>query len=158
MNRFERNYNRWLDGKMNERERLVFESTLDADTLQSGHTWPKLCESLRTAASEVHIPHPDFINERVCQEILRSISPSPQSWIGLRSLVWAGACSLLMAFLLTLFFVPREFGFGDNFVSQIISAQAANQALSAYTFQAPDKHAAVIWIEGIDYIPPEEQL
>ena len=158
MKRFERNYNRWIDGKMSEDERLAFEAKLDANLLQAGRNWPKLRASLRTTMSEVRIPYPDFINERIRQEILHSGSPSLQPWMGLRSLAWAGACSLLAAALITFFLIPREFGFGRSFASQVISMRAENQALSAYTFPAPDQHAAVIWIEGIDYIPSEEQL
>jgi len=160
MSDFEHDHTRWLDGQMSETERRKFEASLDAAALEEGVAWPALREAMVRRAGEIETPSPDFFNAGILREIEREVhSPraEPRRWF---SLAWAGAGCLAAAALLSAVCLPGAFRPRSeaDFVSQVVSARAANPAISAYAFQAPDHRGAVIWMEGTDYIPGDERV
>lgn len=153
MKNFESRFNLWLDGSLDEDERLAFEATLDEETLRAAKIWPALRSALRQSASEIPVPHPDFLNAQILRDIAREASPRPRA--GLSRLVWAGAFCVLAAAALTAFFLPR--GIRD-ISTTVVSAWSASPSVSASAFQAPGGKASVIWLDGVDYIPANERV
>jgi hypothetical protein len=123
--------------------------------------WQKTRALLREHLTVPPLAHPDFINSRVLEEIAReSRSPSPRRDFSLRWLVWPGVTALLMAGLLTVVLLPREFGrrSRDEFISQVVSARAETPQLSVTQFPVPGERGVVLWVEGADYIPAGESM
>jgi len=153
MTNFESRFNRWLDGSLNEDERLAFEATLDEETLRTAKMWPTLQSTLRQSASEIPLPHPDFLNSQILREIRREGTPPPRA--GLARLAWAGAFCVLAAALLTAIFLPRD---TRDSSTTVVSASPANPSVSASAFQAAGGKSSVIWLDGVDHIPANERV
>lgn len=154
MTNFESRFNRWLDGSLDEDERLAFEATLDEETLRAAKLWPALRSTLRQSASEIPLPHPDFLNSQILREIERDYREKPSSAM-LARLVWAGACCMLAAAVLTAIFLPRD---TRDSSTTVVSASPANPSVSASAFQVPGGKSSVIWLNGIDHIPANERV
>lgn len=153
MKNFESRFNRWLDGSLDEDERLAFEATLDDETLRAAKMWPTLRSTLRQSASEIPLPHPDFLNSQILREIAREIPPRPRA--GLARLAWAGAFCVLTAAVLTAIFLPRDI---RDISTTVVSAAPAKPSVSASSFQTPGGKSSVIWLDGVDYIPADERV
>ncbi len=123
--------------------------------------WEKTRSLLREHLKAPALEHPDFVNSRVMEAIERLEKPTPRtssSW--LRRLVWAGGGALVAAVALSLVVLPREMGprGSREFMTQVVDARVSTPQLSVSSFQAPDDRAAVLWIEGTDYIPADEAV
>ena len=153
MKNFESDYNRWLDGSLNDAERREFEAGLDEETLHAGRDWPGIRQLLKESSRDITLPHPDFLNERIRREIEKNSLPSP-ALLPLHRLLWAGACCVLTAAVLTLCFLPPQ-SRPDTVVSL---AETASPEASASAFQTPGGQGAVIWLEGVRYIPDGESV
>ena len=155
MKNFESDYNRWLDGSLNDAERREFEAGLDVETLRAGRDWPGIRDLLKASAREITLPHPDFFNEQVRREIEKeSLHTQSPALLPLRRLFWAGVCCVLTAVVLTLCFLPPQ-----NRPGTIVSlAETASPEASASAFQTPGGLGAVIWLEGVRYIPDGESV
>lgn len=160
MSDFEHDHTRWLDGQMSESERRQFEASLDAAALEEGQAWRALKQVLVRRAREIETPSADFFNAGILLEIEREVRPVREEPRRRFSLVWAGAACLAAAALLSAVGLPGALRTRSeaDFVSQVVSARAANPEISAYAFQAPDQRGAVIWMEGTDYIPGGERV
>lgn len=124
--------------------------------------WEKTRSLLREHLTVPPLEHPDFINSRVMEAIERedrAARPSRPAFSLLR-LVWAGAALLVAAALLSVFLLPREFGFGEesDFISHVVNARAEMPQLSVTTFQVPDDRGVVLWIEGTEFIPADQTV
>ena len=138
---------------MNEAERREFEAGLDAETLLAGRDWPGIRDLLKASSREITLPHPDFLNEQVRREIEKESLPA-RALLPLRRLFWAGVCCVLTAVVLTLCFLPPQSRPGT-----IVSlAETASPEASASAFQTPGGQGAVIWLEGVRYIPDGESV
>lgn len=153
MKNFESRFNRWLDGSLDESERLAFEATLDEETLLSAKLWPSIRSTLRQSASGIPVPHPDFLNAQVLRDIARETPPPPRD--GLARLVWSGAFCLLAAAVLTALFLPR---ITADISTTVVSASPASPSVSASAFLAPGGRSTVIWLDGVEYIPGAERV
>ncbi|MFA7343045.1 MAG: hypothetical protein WC003_01960 [Terrimicrobiaceae bacterium] len=153
MKNFESTFNRWLDGSLDEAERRKFEAGLDKETLRAAKTWPQTRALLKESSGRISLPHPDFLNE----QIRRAIGKSPRratAHFPLRRLLWAGAFCMATALLLTTFFLPPQNRSG----TVVFLAETASPGASASAFQTPGNKGAVIWLEGMPYIPGEERV
>lgn len=124
--------------------------------------WEKTRALLREHLTVPPLEHPDFINTRVMQAIEqeeRAARPARPPFFLMR-LVWAGAALLTAATVLSVFLLPREFGFGDeeDFISHVVNARAEMPQLSVTTFQVPDDRGVVLWLEGSDFIPADRTV
>lgn len=155
MKNIESTYNRWLDGSLGEAEREKFEATLDQDTLASANAWPQVRQLLKESAGQISLPHPDFLNEQIRREIERDHARASAA-LPLPRLIWAGAFCVATAIVLTLLFLPQDRP-GDT-GAMILLAETSAPGASASTFRAPGDRGAVIWLEGISYIPDGERV
>lgn len=155
MKNIESLYNRWLDGSLDEAERQKFEATLDEETLASAKAWPQVRQLLKESAEQITLPHPDFLNEQIQREIERE-NPRPSAAVPLPRLVWAGAFCVATAIVLTMLFLPLDRS--GKAGATVFLAETSAPGASASTFRTPGDRGAVIWLEGISFIPDEEQV
>jgi hypothetical protein len=123
--------------------------------------WDKTKSLLREHLTARRLEHPDFVNQRVLEEIERLRKrPSPPVFFPLPWLAWPAVVAILCAGLLAVTFLPREAGSRSEaeFISQVITARAEIPQLSVSEFRIPDERGVVIWIEGADYIPAESSV
>ncbi len=155
MKNIESKYNRWLDGSLDEAERKTFEATLDEETLASAKAWPQVKQLLKESAGQINLPHPDYLNEQIRREIERDTTRASAA-LPLPWLVWAGASCVAAAVLLTLLFLPIDRS--GNAGATVFLAETSAPGASASTFRTPGDRGAVIWLEGISYIPDGERV
>ena len=153
MKNFESTFNRWLDGKLDEAESRKFETGLDEETLRTAKAWPAMRALLKESARQISLPPPDFLNDQIRREIERKPA-SPTAIFPLRRLLWAGACCVATAIVLTEFFLPMQ----NHAETVVFMAETSSPDTSASAFQTPGARGAVIWLEGMPYIPGEEQV
>jgi len=153
MKNFESTFNRWLDGTLDETRCRAFEASLDEETLRAAKAWPATRALLKEAAREICLPHPDFLNEQIRREIVRKPVPSTAVF-PLCRLLWAGACCVAVAVVLTVFFLPIQ----NHAETVVFMAETSSPDTSASAFQTPGARGAVIWLEGMPYIPDEERV
>lgn len=157
MKNFESTFNRWLDGSLDETERRKFESTLDDETLRAARSWPGVKSLLKDSAKQIALPYPDFLNEQIHREIQQHEKTGfSLPLFPLRRLILAGALCVGMAAALAAFFFPPEHGTDSS--TLVVSAEPATSGTSVSTFQAPSELGAVIWLEGMPFIPDGEQV
>ncbi|MFZ4775799.1 MAG: hypothetical protein ACOYM3_10565 [Terrimicrobiaceae bacterium] len=157
MKNFETTFNRWLDGSLDDAERQDFEASLDAETLRSAKHWPRMKSLLQESARQINLPHPEFLNEQIRRAIE---APFPRQVaapaFSIRRLVWAGVFCVGMAAALSVAFLqmpPRT----EN-ATVVVCLETAAAGISASAFQTGDSRAAVIWLEGLPFIPGEDQV
>lgn len=122
--------------------------------------WAKTKSLLRKHLTAPGLKHPDFVNNRVLEEIERQRERPGAAMFPLRGLAWSGVFALLIAGLLTTMVLPRQWDRPNNteFISQVVTARAEMPQLSVSEFRPPDSRGIVIWIEGVDYIPAEDPV
>lgn len=159
MDKHSKSFTRWLDGSASPSESAAFE----ADPLAQAEreNWRSLREGLRRELSAPPLPHPDFVNTRVLEEIRREEARAAQRRPALLGrLAFLGAGSLAAAATLALLFLPgalRE-PTENEFISQVISARAGNPRVSVQAFQSPSDRGVVLWMEGAPFIPSTESV
>jgi len=125
--------------------------------------WQPIRELLRENLTVPKLEHPDFINAKVLEAIRRDmpVTPAPsRSFFSLRWLVASGATALVAAAALATVFLPGLMGPRDEgqFISQVVQARAENSHLSVSSFREPGDRGVVLWIDGADYIPANQQV
>lgn len=106
--------------------------------------------------------NPDFINAQVSEAIEREARKEAARpplfslrWITLSGFGALAAAALLMAVVLPRQFSPRS---SQEFISQVVDARSEMPDLSVSSFNAPGDRGVVLWIDGADYIPPEQNV
>ena len=151
MKNFESNFNRWLDGTLDEAACREFEAGLDQETLRAAKSWPGIRALLKESTGQISLPHPDFLNEQV----RRAIEKKPaRPTIRLGPLLWAGSFCVAVAVALTLFFLPLH----NHGNTVVFVAGISAPGTSASAFQTPGERGAVIWLDDAPYIPDWERV
>lgn len=151
MKDFESTFNRWLDGTLDDAARRKFEAGLDEETLRAAKAWPSIRVDLKESAGRISLPHPDFLNEQV----RRAIEKMPaRPAVPLGRLLWAGSLCVAVAIALTLFFLPLQ----HRGSTVVFVAGTSVPGASASTFLTPGERGAVIWLDGMPYIPDGESV
>jgi len=161
MKRFESLYNEWIDGTLDpEREKELMTQLENAPKAeQEKVSYQKLRDELRAAATETKLEHPDFINAQVLEEIRRDQKRKrPPRRMG--GFALAGGFLTAFAIVLTAILLPQVQDPipHDQLVTRVIEQKTGSPEVFASTFRAPDGHGVVIWLEGIDYIPAEQEI
>ncbi|MFA7235145.1 MAG: hypothetical protein WC076_13655 [Terrimicrobiaceae bacterium] len=157
MKNFESTFNRWLDGSLGEAQQREFEAGLDEETLRAAKAWPGMRALLKESAGQITLPHPDFLNEQIRRRIEeKQTTPASPVVFPLRRLLWAGAFCVASAVVFTAIFLPLKNP--GNTSTIVFIAETASPGASASAFQTPGDRGAVIWLEGMPYIPDEERV
>ncbi len=164
---FEERHTAWVDGTMDEAERAAFEQELPdvREAMRERDCWLALRDRMREGVPSARLAHGDFVNSQVLAAIERErpvtrSSPERGSLFPIARLIWAGSFLLVVATVLTGFWMTGDAGgrAEAQFVTRVIEAQSQDPAAEAYVFQAPGGRGSVLWIEGAGYIAPTEQL
>ncbi len=164
---FEERHTAWVDGTLDEAERVAFERDLpdvgEATLERDG--WVALREQMREAVPPARLLHGDFVNSQVLAAIERERTetertPAQRGLFPIARLIWAGSFLLVVAGVLTGAWMTGESATRAEaqFVTRVIEAQAQDPAAEAYVFQVPGGRGSVLWVEGAGYIPPTERL
>ncbi len=165
---FEERHTAWVDGTMDDAERLEFERELtDLDTAtRERNGWAVIRERVRREVPGAKLAHGDFLNSQVLQAIERerTATARPERKSGglfpISRLAWAGSLLLIAAAALTGLWLTGQTGgsASSEFVTRVIDAQSQDPAANAYVFAAPGGRGSVLWVEGAGYIAPTERL
>ncbi|CAN5561403.1 hypothetical protein BH09VER1_BH09VER1_38880 [soil metagenome] len=125
--------------------------------------WAKTRELLRKHLVPVPpLRNPDFINSRVMEAIERETreKAARPTLFSLRWLTATGLGALAAAALLMVVVLPRQYTprNSEEFISQVVDARSGNPDLSVSSFKAPEDRGVVLWLDGVDYIPPEKTV
>lgn len=127
---------------------------------QDDAEWAKTRDLLREHLTPPPLRNPDFINSRVMEAIERDAKEraSRPPLFSLRWLTYSGLGALGAAALLMFIVLPGQFAarHGSEFVSQVVEVQTGGPQLIASSFEAPGDRGVVLWIDGAEYIPPDE--
>jgi hypothetical protein len=156
MNNFEKQVADWIDGKMTDAERAAFEASIPESRRGDRDRWLALGAAMRSGLAEKPSISLDVINHRVAEAIAQPAAPLPS----LKKYFWMGLGSLAAATLVTLAFLPSIFPerSEEEFISHVIDVRAERPELSISIFDVPDQSAVVLWIDGDDYIPPDQTI
>jgi anti-sigma factor RsiW len=169
MKTFEEKWTAWIDGELSGKELAEFEVSLpdraaaEAERLEA----QKLGVLLKERLSARAMGNEDFFNHQVRERIAREDAPQPVrnraerprfSWT-IGRLVWSGATALAL-FVVCAFFVMRSKEPSDQsqYLSQILNARV-DPGVSPYAsvsmFQAKEDKVTVLWVDGLQSLPPE---
>lgn len=155
-------YLAWQDGALDPAAQARFEASLTPEERSRAEEWRAIRQALREGVPAPPLEYPDFLNARILEEIRReeNVSDRRRRLPSLRPLLAWGLGLMVAAAFLAAAWLPRERGLRseEEFISQVIGARAGTPQMSVTAFPAPDRRGVVIWIEGADYIPPEQSV
>ncbi len=167
MKTFEERFTAWVDGQLAGRELADFEKELAAhpEAADERAGARKLGDLLRTPPVP-KMGNEDFFNhqlmERIAAETPRAAEPvqARASFWSLPRLVLAGAACLLIAGGLFKALIPAGLppGAKSDYYAEVVELWPGDPSISACTVYDPKENVTVVWLEGLDYIPPTYAL
>ena len=168
MKTFEEKWTAWLDGQLSGEELAEFEASLPDKTAAEAdkRDAQKLGVLLKEHAAARALGNEDFFSHQLRERIARETgTPSDElaeevsTWWTIRRLAWAGATSLAIFAICTVFVVrekkPAE---QSQYLTQILNARvdpAVNPNATISMFEARDEKVTVLWTEGLQSLPAE---
>lgn len=168
MKDFETQYVRWQDGLLDPALEPEFLRELKRRGMSEadGASWGPISGMLAEHAAACPLENADFFSHSVMEKVVALAEPDKgggtheggwfATFLGMPGrLAWAGG--LMVALVAALYFAIPEVRTGgprDDLATRILSAQADEPGLSVAAFEANDG-AAVVWIEGLDYLPAD---
>ncbi len=159
---------RWIDGEMNEDERVTFEARLKQDPALATEVqkMSALSASLRAhMPAEMRVPHADYFNTQIEVRITQMAldearaKQSASGWSAVLQLLskpWfalAGATALaVVGFLL----LNPEIGVASE--SMILSSYTPNTRVQARTYHDAGADATVLMLDGLDAVPADRKI
>ena len=170
MKTFEEKWTAWVDGELNEADRVAFEATLEdpqaalAEKNQALKLGAFLKEQLqpRAIGNEEFFHHQ--LRERIARETAEIAAPSGaptlrETWWSIRRLLWLGGTSLA-AFAICTFFVMRQkpAPSQSDYLTQILNARVdpgVSPNATVSIFQTKQDQVTVLWVDGLKSLPSE---
>jgi len=143
-----------------EKESFVRELASQGMMVDPAGSWLPLRAALRAEGVAPELGNAEFFNQQLVEQIFpatghfgetRMEERLPSLW----RLVLGGLALVAVAVGLFLSVVPNTPGpvpQAGEYVAQIVSAKPGD-GITAYSFQPHNQRAAVLWLEGMDYIP-----
>jgi hypothetical protein len=164
MKTFEEKWTAWLDDKLTGSELTEFEASLPdlAAAQAEKRDARKLATLLKEQLSTRAMNNEEFFHHQLREQINRETAMHEREvapgWT-IRRLFWTGATSFAL-FLICTFFVLREKNAGEQsqYLSQILNARvdpvvSPNATISM--FESKEDRVTVLWVEGLQTLPPE---
>jgi len=167
MKTFEERWTRWMDGKMSAGELEEFSAELSK--------YPR-AEAERVAVEKIGqllrgqvVPpmrNEDFFNEQLAQRMRVEGGESEGregGFLGVewgamwRRLIWGGVVGLVVVSGL-IWWASREVGGGRENGVEVVGLWPGDPSISASTIYDRQGKITVVWLEGLDYIPPTSAL
>jgi anti-sigma factor RsiW len=170
MKTFEEKWTAWLDDQLSGRELSEFEATLpDKAAAQAEKAEAKkLGELLKRELSAHSLKNEDFfrhqLRERIAQESGRQrrerTRQSPNSsWWTIPRLLWAGAASLAVFLICTVFVMHQERPAEESqYLTQILNARVdpvVSPNATVSIFEVKQDRVTVLWTEGLQTLPAD---
>ena len=170
MKTFEERHADWLDGRLNQAEREIFERELAEShglnpTVERAE-FDRLKQALRKHMAQTRMPSPDFFNHRLLERIeadrrasaVRPASPSDApNWIHahLLRLALFGAAALAVGVVAYRGLIAPEIAARPEtvYLTQVLDAKSPAPDISAVSFNESEQPAAVLWLDGVEHMP-----
>ncbi|MBV9107170.1 MAG: hypothetical protein JO066_05730 [Verrucomicrobia bacterium] len=161
MKTFEQKFTAWLDGMLGRDELLSFETKHPA-LHQDKAEYLKLKSLLRKSLHRRELENPEFFSSQIMEQIRREADATTRSscrrLFGLPRLVWGGICALSLGLALFFTMIPHA-DFSDpraKYVAEVLKTTTVDPKVKATVEN--QKEMTVIKLEGLDKLPPEEDL
>ena len=160
----EENLIRWLDGEMDEAERVRYEAHLAANpTLQAeALEMQKMAEVVRAHLPQrVDIPHADFFNSQVQREIEEMQRQSGRTaqpvapvlnWFRLPWLVAAASMAVAVVALVRPSLMQHEG------TTEVVSSYAPNTEVAVTVLKSAEAKATVLMLDGLPTVPADKRI
>jgi hypothetical protein len=162
---FDEQFSAWLDGQLSPADRATFEQKLAERGFDPG-TELRAASGLRKLLRD-HCPAPELHNgeffshqlrHRLTQDQPARPAPARMTWTAPR-LAFAGALCLLVAALLFQFAIPHGATIDRSpYFAEVIDARPMAAGVTANTVYTPEDNVTIIWLDGLDSLPPDYQL
>jgi anti-sigma factor RsiW len=168
MKTFEERFTAWVDGRLTGSELAAFERELEThpEALAENEADIELGALLRANIAAPPLRNADFFNLEILRQI-ESSRPAASPRV-IRSGFWtlprmalSGVFLLLLSTLLYFAAVPntrREVRRNEQYVSNILNARSEDPNITATSFHSKENDVNVVWLDGLNYIPPEHKL
>jgi hypothetical protein len=161
MKTFEQKFTAWLDGMLGEGELRSFE-TKHPSIREDKAEYLKLKSLLRENLHRRELENPEFFSSQIMEQIKRESGATTRSsrrrLFGLPRLVWGGICALSIGVALFFTMIPRA-DLSDpraKYVAEVLKTTTADPKVKATVEN--HKEMTVIKLEGLDKLPPGEDL
>jgi anti-sigma factor RsiW len=168
MKTFEEKLTAWLDGRLSGAELAAFERELEShpEALAESESDRRLGELLRANLPAQPLRNADFFNHQLLQQIESSqpaeAAPAPRfSFWTLPRMAFSGTFLLLIATLLFFAAVPntrREVRQHQTYVENVLNAHSDDPTITATSFHSKQDNVNVLWLDGLNYMPPDHKL
>lgn len=167
MKTFEERFTAWVDGQLGGSELAEFEKELAAHPgAAAERAEARKLGGLLRAQPVPRLGNEDFFNhqlmERLAAETPRATAAAKgrASFWSLPRLVLAGAACLAIAGGLFQVLIPAGLppGAKSDYYAEVIELWPGDPSISASTVYHPEDNVTVVWLDGLDYIPPTYAL
>jgi anti-sigma factor RsiW len=165
MKTFEEKFTAWVDGRLTGAELAAFERELEAhpEALEEKQDAIELGNLLRTHVIAPPLRNQDFFNDQILRQIQTPVAavPARRSFWSLPRMAFSGAFLLLLATVLYFTAVPntrREVRHNERYVENILNARSDDPAITATSFHSKENNVNVLWLDGLNYMPPDHKL
>lgn len=170
MKTHEENLSAWLEGRLDGKELTDFEASLPAISaaeLEQQSEALKLGAFLKEHLGSQPMSNEEFFHHQLRNEIARDTTAAArpaaterkQSWWSIGRLAWAGATSLAIFALCTVFVMRDDNSVGQStYLTQIINARvdpAVSPDATITMFESKEEKATVLWVDGLQSLPSE---
>lgn len=170
MKTFEERHAAWLDGRLDESERALFEGELvgqhHIDPAIERQELASLKVALGEQLAQTRMPNPDFFNHRLLERIEADRHvPAPRvpatAWFHsiFVKLTLAGATALLLGVVGYRGLISPQLEERPEtvYLTQVLDAKSSTPDISASSFTAnataKGEQAAVLWLDGMSHVP-----
>lgn len=173
MKPFEERYTAWIDGTLKGEELQRFEEELSQhpEAVEDRKAAHQLGRLLRDFGGAPPLRNPDFFNHQLLAMIEAEQAPARREAVGGARFRWSfgrwawlggAACAAGVAFVLSLTLLPKAatpmIAASSPSMAQIVDAQAVEAGVWVTALHSEADDVAVLWIDGLDYLPASYQL
>jgi anti-sigma factor RsiW len=165
MKTFEEKWTAWIDDQLTGRELEEFEASLpDKAAAQAEKQSAKQLGSLLREQMAPALNNAEFFTHQLRERLDREDRPSPThpvstGWWTIRRLLWSGATALAI-FVICAVMVIRSKPSSDQseYLTQILNYRVdpvLSPNATITMFEKKDEHVTVLWVDGLQSLPPE---
>jgi hypothetical protein len=165
MKTFEEKWTAWIDDQLTGRELEEFEASLpDKAAAQAEKQSAKQLGSLLREQMAPALSNAEFfshqLRERLDREDRQSTAPpSSTAWWTIRRLLWSGATALAIFVICTVVVIRNKPSSDQSeYLTQILNYRvdpAVSPNATITMFEKKDEHVTVLWVDGLQSLPPE---
>jgi hypothetical protein len=162
MKTFEERFTAWVDGKLEGKELVAFERELEARP-EAGRDRVEALEIGKLLRENLVAPplkNADFFNDQIMRQI-QPVAVKRGTFWSLPRMAFSGVGLLALSALLYFAAVPntrREMKQHADYTENILHARSDDPHITATSFHSNADNVNVVWLDGLDYMPPDHKL